>query len=75
MQDFSGGGATLIFCDFGYTCREAACREQRNCELLLGGFGGMPPNKKIFKNGANSCVLRLFSTTFMVKKILSKNYK
>ena len=29
----------------------AACREQRSCEPLLGGFGGMPPPKKIFING------------------------
>ena len=48
MQDFSkGGGPTLNFWDFGYrsTCREAACREQRSSEPLLGGFGGMPPKK------------------------------
>ena len=50
MQDFSGGGAQLLnFCDFGYTCREAACREQRSCEPLLGGFGGMPPQEIFFK--------------------------
>ena len=36
----------------------------------------MPPNKKILKNGANLCILRLFSTTFMVKtsqKIINKH--
>ena len=50
MQDFSGGGAQLKnFWDFGYTCREAACREQRSCEPLLGGFGGMPPQENFFK--------------------------
>ena len=38
MQDFLGGGQLENFWDFGYTCRE-----QRSCELLLGGFGGMPP--------------------------------
>ena len=46
MQDFSGGGGpTLNFFDFVYTCREAACREQRSCEPLLGGFGGMLPQE------------------------------
>ena len=50
MQDFSGGGAQLKkIWDFGYTCREAACREQRSCEPLLGGFGGMPPQENFFK--------------------------
>ena len=46
MQDFSGGG---LFLDFRYTCREAACREQRSCEPLLGGFGGMPPQENLKK--------------------------
>ena len=45
-----GGGAQLKnFWDFGYTCREATCREQRSCEPLLGGFGGMPPQDNFFK--------------------------
>ena len=73
MQDFSGGGAQLLnFLDFGYTCREAACREQRSCEPLLGGFGGMPPPKKIFKNGAISCVLRAIFNHFHGKKSSQK---
>ena len=38
----------------------------------LGGFGGMPPNKKILKNGTTLCVLRQFSTTFMLKNPLKK---
>ena len=42
MQDFSGGAQLKFFWDFRYTCREAACREQRSCEPLLGGFGGIP---------------------------------
>ena len=65
---FLRGGAQLKnFWDFGYTCREAACREQRSCELLLGGFGGMPP-KKIFLNGAISWVLRAIFNHFHGKK-------
>ena len=72
MQDFSGGGANFNFCDFGYTCREAACCEQRSCEPLLGGFGGMPPHKKILKNGANSCVLRAIFNHFHGKKSSQK---
>ena len=77
MQDFSRGGAQLKkILEVGYTCRKAACREQRSSEPLLGGFGGMLP-KKIFKNGAISCVLRaifnhfhdkIFSQKFMNKQ-------
>ena len=33
---------------------------------------GHAPQQENFKNGANSCVLRLFSTTFMVKNPLKK---
>ena len=72
MQDFSGGGGNIIFGgDFGYTCREAAYREQQSCELLLGGFGVMPP-KKIFKNGAISCVLRAIFNHFYDQKSSKK---
>ena len=53
MQDFSGGPNLKKNWGFGYTW----C-EQRSCELLLGGFGSMPPPKKIFKNSAISYVLR-----------------
>ena len=50
MQDFSGGGPNFkISGIFVYTCREAACREQRSCEPLLGGFGGMPRPRNFFK--------------------------
>ena len=72
-----GGGPTQNFLEVGYTCRKASCREQQSCEPLLGGFGGMPPPKKIFKNGAISCVLRaifnhfhdkIFSQKFMNKQ-------
>ena len=53
---------------------EYTCREQRSCEPLLGGFGGMHP-KKIFKNGAISCVLRAIFSHFHGKKSSKKNYK
>ena len=71
---FLRGGAQLKnFWDFGYTCREAACREQRSCEPLLGVFGGMPPPpKKILKNGAISCVLRAVFSHFHGKKSSKK---
>ena len=46
MQDFSWGGAQLKkILEVRYTCRKAACREQRSCEPLLGGFGGMLPQE------------------------------
>ena len=51
-----GGGPTLKF--LGFCIYMPACREQRSCEPLLEGFGGMPRPKKILKNGAISCVLR-----------------
>ena len=35
---FRGGGPNFL--DFGYICREAACREP-----LLGGFGSMLPQE------------------------------
>ena len=73
MQDFSGGGAQLkFFWEFGYTCRKAACREQRSCEPLLRGFGDMPP-KKIFKNSAISFVLRAIFNHFY-DKIFSQKF-
>ena len=71
----SQGGPTLKKLGFGYTCREAACREQRSCEPLLGGFWGMPPPKNIFKNGAISCVLRAIFNHFHGKKSSQKKYK
>ena len=66
-----GGGQFNFFWDFGYTCREAACREQRSCEPLLGGFGpgptvtlGVCSPKKICESGAISCVLRAIFNHF-----------
>ena len=60
-----GGGPTLIFCDFGYTCRF----EQR---AFARRVWGMPPHKKILKNGANSCVLRALFNHFHGKKSSQK---
>ena len=72
MQDFSrGGGPTLKFLGFVYTGRFAACREQRSCEPLLGGFGGMHPQENK-KNGAISCVLRAIFNHFYGKKSSQK---
>ena len=36
-------------------------------EKLLGGFGGMPPPEKIFKNGAIWCVLESILLKFCQK--------
>ena len=70
MQDFSGGGAQLQnFWDFGYTCREAACREQR---AFARGVWGHSPPRKIFKNGAISCVLKAILNHFHGKKSSQK---
>ena len=44
----------------------------RSCEPLLGGFGGMPHPKKIFKNGAVLCVLRAIFNHFHGKKSSQK---
>ena len=50
---FLKGGAQLKkILEVGYTCRKAACREQRSCEPLLGGFGGMLPHEN-FKKWCN----------------------
>ena len=49
MQDFSrGGGPTLKFMGF-WIYMPQACREQRSCEPLLGGFGGMLPQENVKK--------------------------
>ena len=58
-----GGGPTLKFLGFWIY--------KRSCELLLGGFEGMSP-KKIFKNGAISCVLRAIFNHFHGKKSSQK---
>ena len=49
MQDFSRGAHSKILGIMAIrTCREAACREQQSCKPLLGGFGGMLPQRKFF---------------------------
>ena len=62
-----GWSPTLKFLGFWIYMR----REQRSCEPLLGGFGGMPP-KKIFENGAISFVLRAIFSHFHGKKSSQK---
>ena len=43
---FLKGGAQLKkFLEVGYTCRKAACYEQRSCVPLLGGLGAYPPQE------------------------------
>ena len=59
-----GGGPTLKFLGVWIYM-------PRSCELLLGGLGGMLP-KKIFKNGAISCVLRAIFKDFHSKKSSQK---
>ena len=68
-----GGGPTLKFLGFWIymQSREAACREQRSCEPLLRGFGGMPP-QIFFKNGAISYVLKATFNHFHGKKASQK---
>ena len=55
----------------------AASRHVASSELLLGGFGGIPP-KKFFLNDAISCVLRAIFNHFHGKKssqkIINKNH-
>ena len=71
MQDFSGGGPNFkISGILDIQCIIHA----RSCELLLGGFGACPPPppKKIFKNGAISCVLRAIFNHFHGKKSFQK---
>ena len=69
MQDFSGGGPNFKIS--GILDTHAAKRHVASSEPLLGGFGGMPP-KKIFNNGAISCVLRAIFNHFHGKKSSKK---
>ena len=66
-----GGPNSKIYLDFRYTCRKAACREQRSCEPLQGGLGACS-RKKIFKNDTISCVLRAIFNHFPDKKSSQK---
>ena len=70
MQDFSGGGPNFKISGILYI--HAAKRHVASSEPLLGGFGGMPPPKKIFINGAISCVLRAIFNHFHGKKSSQK---
>ena len=40
-----GGGQLKFFGDFVYTCREATCHEQQNCEPLVRGLEACRPRK------------------------------
>ena len=66
MQDFSEGGGPN-FEIFGILDIHAA-----RLRSFVRGFGGMPP-KKIFKNGAISCVLRAIVNHFHGKKSSQKS--
>ena len=68
-----GGGGTQLefFWDFGYTYRETVCREQRSCEPLLGGFGGMPP-KIFFKKWCNFVCFESYFQQILLSKSSQK---
>ena len=68
MQDFSGGGGpTLKFLEFWiYMPRAAKLR------AFARGVWGHGPPKKIFNNGAISCVLRAIFNHFHGKKSSKK---
>ena len=65
MQDFSGGGPNFKISGILDMPRAAKLRS------IARGLGGMPP-KKIFNNGANSCVLRAIFNHFHGKKSSKK---
>ena len=71
MQDFSRGGANFKISGILDTCREAACREQRSREPLLGGFGGMPPQEN-FKKWCNFVRFEGYFNHFHGKKSSQK---
>ena len=58
MQDFPGGGSPIIKC-FGfwiYMPRSNMLRAAKLRVVARGVWGYAPPPKKIFENGAFSCV-------------------
>ena len=73
MQDFSGGGGpTLKFLEFLiYMPRSVMSRAAKLRAFVRGVWGHAPP-KKIFKNGAISCVLRAIFNHFHGKKSFEK---
>ena len=58
---FLGGGGTQL--EF--------CREQRSCEPLLGGFGGMPP-KIFFKKWCNFVCFESYFQQILLSKSSQK---
>ena len=74
MQDFSRGGPTQkLFGSWIYMPQSGMSRAAKLRAVARGVWGHAPP-KKIFKNGAISCVLRaIFSTTFMIKYSLKNS--
>ena len=70
MQDFSGrGGATLKFLGFWiYMPRISGMSRAAKLRTFARGIWGHAPPKKIFKNGAISCVLRAIFNHFHDKK-------
>ena len=73
MQDFSGGGGPNFkisdILDIHAAKRHVASSEAAS--FCLGGLGTCSP-KKIFKNGAISCVLRAIFNHFHGKKFSQK---
>ena len=72
MQDFlGGGGPTLKFLGFWiYMPRSSMSRAAKLRAFVRGVWGYAP--KKIFKNGAISCVLRAIFNHFHGKKSSQK---
>ena len=66
-----GGGPTLKILGFWIYMPRCGMSRAAKLRVFLGGFGGMPP-KKIFKNGAISCVLSAIFNHFHGKKSSQK---
>ena len=69
MQDFSRGGGPNFKISGILDIHMSRAAKLR---AFARGVWGHAPPKKIFKNGAISCVLRAILTTFMVKNPLKK---
>ena len=69
MQDFSrGGGPTLKFLGFWIYMPRSGMSRAAKLRAFARGVWGHAPHKKIFKNGAISCVLRANFNHFHGKK-------